>query len=94
LSFISTSVSVNARRIIDITSKTTYATTEDCVAFATYRFSRSLFFLYNTPRNRPIRPYSTILAMTAPINAEYLAKGPRLSTACDSTSPGVSENKA
>ena len=29
----------------------------------------------------------------APINAEYLASDPNVSTACDSTSPGVSENK-
>lgn len=29
----------------------------------------------------------------APENAEYLASGPRFSTACDSNCPGVSENK-
>ena len=29
----------------------------------------------------------------APINAEYLASGPNVSTACDSISPGVRENK-
>ncbi len=29
----------------------------------------------------------------APIKAEYLASEPKVSTACDSTSPGVSENK-
>ena len=27
------------------------------------------------------------------MKAEYLAKGPKFSTACDSNSPGVSENK-
>ena len=31
--------------------------------------------------------------MSAPINAEYFAIEPNVSTACDSISPGVSENK-
>ena len=38
-------------------------------------------------------PYTTRLTIRAPINAEYLATGPKVPTACDSTSPGVSENK-
>jgi hypothetical protein len=38
-------------------------------------------------------PYTTRLTIRAPINAEYFAMGPNVSTACDSTSPGVSENK-
>ena len=38
-------------------------------------------------------PYTTRLMTRAPINAEYFAMGPNVSTACDSTSPGVTENK-
>ena len=33
------------------------------------------------------------LITMAAMKAEYLAKGPKFSTACDSNSPGVSENK-
>lgn len=33
------------------------------------------------------------LSTIAAIKAEYLARGPKFSTACDSNSPGVSENK-
>jgi hypothetical protein len=33
-----------------------------------------------------------MLTKVAPIKDEYLARGPRVSTACDSTSPGVREN--
>ena len=33
------------------------------------------------------------LITIAAMKAEYLAKGPKFSTACDSNSPGVSENK-
>ena len=33
------------------------------------------------------------LTTIAAIKAEYLARGPKFSTACDSNSPGVSENK-
>lgn len=32
--------------------------------------------------------------MIEPIKAEYLASGPKFSTACDSNSPGVIENNA
>ena len=39
-------------------------------------------------------PKATILAIIEPINAEYLARGPKFSTACDSNSPGVTENNA
>ena len=38
-------------------------------------------------------PYTIRLTIRAPINAEYFAIGPNVSTACDSTSPGVIENK-
>ena len=31
--------------------------------------------------------------MIAPVNAEYLVRGPKFSTACDSNCPGVSENR-
>ena len=37
--------------------------------------------------------YTTRLTIRAPINAEYFAIGPNVSTASDSISPGVSENK-
>ncbi|MEP6576075.1 MAG: hypothetical protein ABJB85_06590 [Nitrososphaerota archaeon] len=40
----------------------------------------------------PKRPYNTKLITRAAIKAEYLARGPKFSTACDSNSPGVSEN--
>ncbi|CAN5862472.1 hypothetical protein BH23THE1_BH23THE1_13720 [soil metagenome] len=33
------------------------------------------------------------LTTVAPINVEYLARGPNVSTACDSISPDVIENK-
>jgi hypothetical protein len=56
-----------------------------------YPFQWSL--LRNLPRNTPITPYSIRLTIMAPINAEYLAIEPNVSTACDSISPGVSENK-
>ena len=39
----------------------------------------------------PIIPQSTMLTTIAPINVEYLAKGPSVSTACDSISPDVIE---
>jgi hypothetical protein len=38
-------------------------------------------------------PYNIKLTITAPEKAEYLASGPKFSTACDSNCPGVSENK-
>jgi len=39
----------------------------------------------------PIIPQSRMLTTVAPINVEYLAKGPSVSTACDSISPDVIE---
>ena len=36
-------------------------------------------------------PQSRMLTTVAPINVEYLAKGPSVSTACDSISPDVIE---
>lgn len=33
-----------------------------------------------------------MLTAVAPMNEEYLAMGPKVCTACDSTSPGVREN--
>ena len=39
----------------------------------------------------PIMPQRKMLTTVAPINVEYLAKGPSVSTACDSISPEVIE---
>ena len=41
----------------------------------------------------PSKPYTIRLTVRAPRKAEYFAIGPNVSTACDSISPGVSENK-
>ena len=41
----------------------------------------------------PNRPYKMKLIIMAAVKAEYFARGPKFSTACDSNSPGVSENK-
>ncbi len=40
-----------------------------------------------------MRPYTIMLTTVAPIKDEYFARGPSVCTACDSTSPGVSENR-
>ena len=40
------------------------------------------------------RPYNIKLIIIAAVKAEYLAGGPKFSTACDSNCPGVSENRA
>jgi len=39
------------------------------------------------------RPYNIKLIIIAAVKAEYLARGPKFSTACDSNCPGVSENR-
>jgi hypothetical protein len=39
------------------------------------------------------RPYNIKLIVIASVNAEYLARGPKFFTACDSNCPGVSENR-
>jgi len=41
----------------------------------------------------PNVPYKMKLIIMAAVKAEYFARGPKFSTACDSNSPGVSENK-
>jgi hypothetical protein len=41
----------------------------------------------------PRIPYTKRLTIRALINAEYFAMGPNVSTASDSISPGVIENK-
>ena len=43
----------------------------------------------NAPEIMPIIPYSKMLTTVAPINVEYFANGPRVSTAWDSISPEV-----
>ena|SRR6188472_3446080 len=91
-SFVWTSVSVNAKSTTPITSSTTYANSEDRIAFLTYSFIPNLLFDLPTD-NKLSNPYRIILATTAPIKAEYLAIGPNDSTARDSICPGVSENK-
>ena len=54
-----------------------------------------LFILVNSLSSKiAIIPKATILAIIEPINAEYLARGQKFSTACDSNSPGVTENNA
>lgn len=54
-----------------------------------------LFNLTNSlSRKIAIIPKATILAIIEPIKAEYLARGPKFSTACDSICPGVTENNA
>ncbi len=39
------------------------------------------------------RPYNIKLIIIAAVKAEYLARGPKFSTACDSNCPGVRENR-
>src|ERR1041385_4395644 len=59
---------------------------------ASCRYPR-LFILANIlSRKIAIIPKNTIFAIIEPIKAEYLARGPKFSTACDSNFPGVTEN--
>src|SRR6476659_9052335 len=54
-----------------------------------------LFNLANIlSRKIAIIPKAIIFAIIEPIKAEYLASGPKFSTACDSNSPGLIENNA
>jgi hypothetical protein len=70
--------------------KIIYDNVEDSRASSRYPL---LFNLANIlSRKIAIIPKTTILAIIEPINAEYLARGPKVSTACDSNSPGVTEN--
>ena len=48
-------------------------------------------FINNLPKMIPITPQSRMFATVAPINVEYFANGPSVSTACDSISPEVIE---
>jgi len=48
--------------------------------------------LYNLIRKIPIRPKIIIATIIEPMKAEYFARGPKVSIAWDSNSPGVSEN--
>src|ERR1041384_8782673 len=71
--------------------KIIYDKADDSKASCRYR---RLFILVNIlSRKIAIIPKTAILAIIEPIKAEYLASGPKFSTACDSNSPGVSENK-
>ncbi|HZA07174.1 MAG TPA: hypothetical protein VE619_05660 [Nitrososphaeraceae archaeon] len=64
---------------------------DPCLRYPTYPFTSNL--LYNLPTDNKLnKPYSIILATTAPIKAEYLAIAPKDSTARDSICQGVSEN--
>jgi hypothetical protein len=49
--------------------------------------------LCNLVINTANKPYNIKNIIIAPVNAEYLARGPKFSTACDSNCPGVSENR-
>src|SRR5919199_4991534 len=93
LIFVWTSASTKAKNKTPIKNTITYANIEDCIAFLIYSFDRSLLYNVLLSESKLIKPYSMILAITAPINAEYLASGPSVSTARDSTCPGVRENK-
>src|SRR5919199_6681 len=93
LTFVCTLVSTKAKNKTPTKNTITYANIEDCTAFLTYPFNRSLPYNVLLRESKLIKPYSMILAITAPINAEYLASGPNVSTARDSICPGVSENK-
>jgi hypothetical protein len=53
-----------------------------------------LILLNNTPIKMPIMPYTIIFTIMAPINEEYLARGPNVSTALDSISPEVMDTNA
>ena len=68
-----------------------YAINEDSTAFPTKPFQGSLFC--SLSMNMANRPYNIKLIIMAPVNAEYLARGPNVPTACDSNCPGVSANK-
>ena len=72
--------------------KIIYDKAEDSRASSRYPL---LFNLANSlSRKIAIIPKATIFAIMEPIKAEYLARGPKFSTACDSNSPGVTENNA